>query len=163
MALASYMNNNRLSSKVLPAKAGEAKTIIFDSTQPKLQLLTECKDGSTEENYNLLVEKVRKLLSKPSNFEAYPDGKIFIKSEKKFWKGRGNVKIEVYNKEGLLLYSFENLEMTANFFNVSKHIIKYRLNSGMPLILQTEKLPQVSVETLRCAAKEVYFKRAIVL
>jgi hypothetical protein len=47
--------------------------------------------------------------------------------------------------------------MTANFFNVSKHIIKYRLNSGKPLILPTAMLPQASGE------KEVYFKRSIVL
>ena len=59
-------------------------------------------------------------MSRPSNFEVYPDGKIFIKSEQKFWKGRGNVEIEVYDKEGLLLYSFDNLEMTANFFNINK-------------------------------------------
>lgn len=42
---------------------------------------------------------------------------------------------EARDKEGLLLYSFDNLEMTANFFNVDKHIIRYRLNSGKSLIL----------------------------
>lgn len=127
MALSSHMNLKRLSSKVLPAP--ETKTTNLDSTQPPVQQHhPQGRDNevdSTEENlnYNLLVKKVKNLLSKTSNFEVYPDGKIFIKSENKFWKGRGNVKIEVYDKEGLLLYSFENLEMTANFFNVSKHII----------------------------------------
>ena len=29
----------------------------------------------------------------------------------------------------------DNLEMTANFFNVNKHIIKYRLNTGKSFIL----------------------------
>ena len=81
--------------------------------------------------------------------EVYPDGKIFIKSEQNFWKGRGN--IEVYDKEGLVIYCFDNLEMTANFFNVNKHIIKYRLNTGNSLLLP-------------CAfgEKEVYFKRYII-
>jgi len=37
-----------------------------------------------ENNYNLLLKKVREFLSKPSNFEVYPNGKIFIKSEQKF-------------------------------------------------------------------------------
>jgi len=39
--------------------------------------------------------------------------------------------------------------MTANFFNVNKHIIKYRLNTGKSCILP-------------CAfgEKEVYFKRS---
>ena len=63
------------------------------------------------------------------------DGKIFIKSEQNFWKGRGNVEIEVYDKEGLFLYCFDNLEMTPNFFNVNKHIIKYRLNTGKSFLL----------------------------
>ena len=71
-------------------------------------------------------------------------------------KGRGGyaVEIEVYNKEGLLLYSFDNLEMTANFFNVDKHIIRYRLNSG-----KTLKLPLLG----SAKREEVYFKRAIEL
>lgn len=81
MVLSSHMNNNRLSSNILPASpaaAGEAQTTNLDSTQPAraAQLLTvrSCAAPefrrSTKENlnYNLLVEKVKKLLSKPSNF-----------------------------------------------------------------------------------------------
>ena len=93
--------------------------------------------------------KVKELLSQPSNFEVHSDGRIYIKSEQTYWKGRGNVELEVFNKDGLLLYSFQNLEKAANFFNLNKHIIKYRLNSGKPLLLKLEK-----------TEKEVYFKRA---
>ena len=126
MALASYMNNNRLSSNI---------KILNSNSENFL-------------NYNLLNEKIKIILNKPSNFEILPDGKIFIKSEQKFWKGRGNVKIEVYDKKGLLLYSFENLEMAAKYFNVDKHIIKYRLNSEKPFLIEE---------------KEIYFKRFLEL
>lgn len=61
--------------------------------------------------------------------------KFLLNQNKKLWKGRGNVEIEVYDTEGLFLYCFDNLEMTANFFNVNKHIIKYRLNTGKSLLL----------------------------
>ena len=55
----------------------------------------------------------------------------FLLNQKKFWKGRGNVENEVYDKEGLFFVCFcYNLEMTAKFFSVNKHIIKYRLNIG---------------------------------
>ena len=97
-------------------------------------------------NYNLLLEKTKDLLSRPSNFEVHPDGKIFIKSEKVYMKSRGNVEIKVFDKEGLLLNSFENLEKTSKFFNLSKHIVRYRLESGKPLILNN---------------KEYLFKRSI--
>ena len=43
------------------------------------------------------------------------------------------------------------MEAAANFFNVKKHVIKYRLDSGTPLILNDDLY-----ET-----KEVYFKRSI--
>jgi hypothetical protein len=45
--------------------------------------------------------------------------------------------------------------MAANFFNISKHLIKYRLNSGKSFLL-----PLVFAEP-GLAGKEVYFKRSI--
>ena len=121
-ALLMRMNNHRLSNN------GNNLSIIPDVN-----------------NINL-DEKVLELLSRPSNFEVHPDGKIFIKSEKVYMKSRGNVEIKVFDKEGLLLNSFENLEKTSKFFNLSKHIIRYRLESGKPLILNN---------------KEYLFKRSI--
>lgn len=66
MALSSHMNIKKLSSKVLPAS--EAKTTNLDSTQPSVQHLTEVDSTEENLNYNLLVIKVKNLLSKPSNF-----------------------------------------------------------------------------------------------
>jgi len=149
VAISSNMNNNRLSSKV-PSCIG-TKLISQQLQEKYCELNSEKLQTEKILNYNLLLKKVKYLLSKPSNFEVYPDGKIFIKSQQKFWKGRGNVEIEVYDKEGLLLYSFDNLEMTAKFFNVNKHIINYRLNLGKSFLLPFGFFLD----------KEVYFKRSI--
>jgi hypothetical protein len=99
-------------------------------------------------NTSNLDKQIQELLSRSSNLEVHPDGKIFIKSEQVYLKSRGNVKIEVFNDKGLLLYSFENLEETGNFFNLSKHIIRYRLDTEKPLIINNDTF---------------YFKRAILL
>lgn len=47
--------------------------------------------------------------------------------------------------------------MTAKFFNVNKHIIRYRLNPGKSLILPIALGDGVETE------KEIYFKRSICL
>lgn len=52
-----------------------------------------------------------------------------------FLKGRANVEIEVFDDQGVLINTFDNMEITANFFNIKKHIIKYRLDTGKPLFL----------------------------
>lgn len=154
------MNNKRLSTNHSILKIKQAKK-SNDSKLPKLDEiptttlnLEKTLQSRTRE---LILDKVKNLLNQPSNFEIYPDGKIYIKSEQKFWKGRGDVVIDVYNKEGILLYSLNNLEATANFFNVKEHIIKYRLNSGKPLIISSNFI----IPSLR--EQEVYFKRSIIL
>lgn len=73
-AVSSHMNNNRLSCNFLPAAA------VYEQKNLDSTILPASEENL---NYNLLLEKVKKLLSKPSNFEVYPDVKIFIKSEKK--------------------------------------------------------------------------------
>jgi hypothetical protein len=120
------MNNNRLSTNIKN----------LDSSLLPEQVLKN----------KLLDEKVKELLNSPSNFELQNDGKILIKSEQTYWKGRVNVAIEVFDKSGLLLYTFENVKMTTEFFNVKIHIIRSRLNTGKPLLVKE---------------KEYFFKRKI--
>lgn len=45
-----------------------------------------------------LDSKIKLLLEAPSNFEYHQNSKIFIKSEGKYLKSRGNINVEVYNK-----------------------------------------------------------------
>jgi hypothetical protein len=85
------MNNNRLSSKFPdPLGTNLISSPALVGTIATLQKSADCElrtvEINTEKNlnYNLLLEKIKDLLSRPSNFEVYPDGKIFIKSEQKF-------------------------------------------------------------------------------
>lgn len=73
-AVSSHMNNNILSCNFLPAAA------VYEQKNLDSTILPASEENL---NYNLLLEKVKNLLSKPSNFEVYPDVKILIKSEKK--------------------------------------------------------------------------------
>jgi hypothetical protein len=114
VALANHMNNNRLSTKKKfsprhrrlvqrPLADSDDKNdtarararararieikkskILTSSALGNLELRTEELNIEKENNYNLLLKKVRDLLNKPSNYEVYPNGKIFIKSEKVF-------------------------------------------------------------------------------
>lgn len=142
MEISKNMNNYRLSTYNL----ANDPTLNNKETELKPVLNFEHLDIKNK----ILLEKVNYLLSRPSNFELTPNGKNFIKSEQKFFKGRGNVEIEVFDKKGVLINSFGNMESAANFFNVKKHIVKYRLDTGSPLILNDT-----------CEIKEVYFKRSI--
>lgn len=40
---------------------------------------------------------------------------------------------------GLLLYSFDNLAETAEFFKLSRSKLKYRLETGKPFILEQKE------------------------
>ena len=65
-------------------------------------LATQMNDNRLSTNKNLssseltiidIDTKVKELLSQPSNFEVHSDGRIYIKSEHTYWKGRGNVEL----------------------------------------------------------------------
>ena len=58
----------------------------------------------------------RKLINEPSNYEIHPNGKIGIKSIGDYFKGRGNVKLEVLDDRGLLYKSFNSIKECAIFF-----------------------------------------------
>ena len=153
------MNNNRLSTYNLSKDINSLNNGVL-SKETELNLISmdplKVLDDNSyavshKDKDTILLEKINSLLSKPSNFEVTSNGKTFIKSEQKFFKGRGNVEIEAFDEKGVLINSFDNMEIAANFFNVKKHIIKYRLDSGSPLVLNENSFK----------IKEVYFKRAI--
>lgn len=60
-AVFSHMNNNRLSCNFLPAAA------VYEQATPKNLDSTILPASEENLNYNLLLEKVKKLLSKPSS------------------------------------------------------------------------------------------------
>lgn len=109
------MNNHRLSTYKSTSDIFEEivtdfkfKSVTTYETVGEQNLLLK-----VENENKILLERINTLLSKPSNFEITSNGKIFIRSEKKFFTGRGNVEIEVFDKEGDLINTFDNMEIAA--------------------------------------------------
>ena len=77
-----------------------------------------------------IEERIQKLLAAPSNYEIHPNGKILIKSSGIYLKGRGNISIEVFDDEGLLVYDFDSIKECALFFGVSTRTIVRKLDNN---------------------------------
>lgn len=103
----SQMNGNRLSSK-------SRSTPVIDRA--------------------LLQLEIEKLLMEGSNFEEKEDGRIFIKSLKKFLPPT-SIGIEVKDKEGLVLNTFASLSECAKFLGVSSSTAVRRLRKSEPLLV----------------------------
>jgi hypothetical protein len=80
-----------------------------------------------------LDNEINLLLNAPSNFEIQSDGKVLIKSSGIILKGRGNIKIEMLNSEGILINTFDSVNDCATFFGLSSRTIGRRLDSAEPL------------------------------
>lgn len=79
-----------------------------------------------------IEERIQKLLAAPSNYEIHPNGKILIKSSGIYLKGRGNISIEVFDDEGLLVYDFDSIKECALFcFCVSTRTMHRRLSKNV--------------------------------
>jgi hypothetical protein len=79
----------------------------------------------------LLYADINKLLSIPSNYEDREDGKIWIRSEKKYLgeKAKG---VEVISFDGLILKTFNSISECAKFLGLSQQTLSYRLKQNNP-------------------------------
>lgn len=88
----------------------------------------------------IFQEKLLNLLNEPSNLEIHSNGKIWIKSEGIYLKGRGNVKLEVLDDKGSLFKSFDSIKECALFFGVSDRTINRRLENQVFFIFNDKNL-----------------------
>jgi len=86
-----------------------------------------------------LNKKIKDLLNAPSNFEVHDTGKIYIKSRGYYLRGRGNVRILVFNNENILINKYNSIKNCAIFFKVSTKTIQRRLENGKPLWFSNQK------------------------
>jgi len=77
-----------------------------------------------------IQERVLNLLSGPSNYEIFRDGKILVKSSGVYLKGRGNIGIKALNENNELIYYFNSIKECALFFKVSDRTINRKLDKG---------------------------------
>lgn len=77
-----------------------------------------------------IESRIKILLNAPSNYKIHTDGRIYINSEEKFLKGRGNLEIELYSDKGIFIKSFNSIKECALTFKTSERTINRRLDSG---------------------------------
>ena len=74
------------------------------------------------------------LLQSSSNNEIHSNGKIFIKSLGVYLKGRGEVQIEVYDENNILINTFPSIKSCAVNLNISERSLIRKLdNNGLVL------------------------------
>jgi hypothetical protein len=112
LAIANRMNSNRLST----SNSNLISTFTSSDLDPKLKFFLE-----------------------NTNLEIHADGKIWIKSEKKY-PPSGKTQISCFNEEGILVQKFESLTEAALYFNLSKGTISNKLNTGSLLPFKGEFL-----------------------
>lgn len=86
-----------------------------------------------------LEERIEKLKEAPSNYEIHSDGRIYIKSKGVYLRGRGNVKVEVFNEKDLLINTFNSIKECAIYFKVDIKKISRRLNNSKVLYFKGKK------------------------
>ena len=86
-----------------------------------------------------LEKRIKNLKEAPSNYEIHEDGRIFIKSKGVYLKGRGNVKVQVFNEKNLLVNTFNSIKECAKQFRVDNKTIDRRLNNGFILLFEGKK------------------------
>ena len=81
-----------------------------------------------------LKDDIVKLLTGPSNLEVKKDGRIFIKSLNKYYTGSGSIKVELQNKDGLVVNTFGSISECANFLGLAPLTVTTRLQKNKPIL-----------------------------
>jgi hypothetical protein len=87
-----------------------------------------------------LREDIKNLLAGPSNLEIRADGRIFIKSLNKYYKGAGNTKVDLLDENGLIFNSFASISECAKYLDLSASTVRDRLHSNQPICVANKKL-----------------------
>lgn len=88
----------------------------------------------------LLYVKINKLLAAPSNFKVLEDGQIFILSLNKYYSPRENIRVRLYNEDGLIVDTFESIADCARFLSISPVMAKRRLVKSEPVLFNDKLL-----------------------
>jgi len=83
--------------------------------------------------------RIQNLIKVPSNYETHEDGRIFIKSNNIYLRGRGRVELALFNDKGLFIRSFDSIKSSASFFEVSEKTIYRRINKELYFLFKNEK------------------------
>lgn len=85
-----------------------------------------------------LKEDIYELLSGASNLEV-KNGKTWIKSLNRYYTVVERIKVNILDKNGLLLYSFDSTSKCAKFLGISGHTVRRRLVDNKPVIVGSKE------------------------
>ena len=83
--------------------------------------------------------RINNLLNAPSNYKLSENGKVFIISEGRFLRERGNIEIELYTEDKILVKLFKSIKDSAKYFNTSERTINRRLDSRDLFVYEGQK------------------------
>lgn len=89
---------------------------------------------------DILQRDIVKLLTVPSNLEVKEDGRIFIKSLNKYYSGSGMTKLELLDKNGLVVNTFASISSCAKFLGIAPATVTSRLQKNKAVIVDNKEL-----------------------
>lgn len=93
---------------------------------------------STGKDRAILESDIKKLLEGPSNFEVKQDGRVFIKSLKKYYSDRAKIRMELLDESGGIIKPFDSAADCAKYLNVSPTTVSQRLRKGKPFLFNNK-------------------------
>lgn len=86
----------------------------------------------------VLESEIKKLLEGPSNFEVKEDGRVFIKSLKKYYPNNAKIRLKLLDENGGIIKLFDSAADCAKYLNVSKTTVAVRLKKGKPFLFDNK-------------------------
>lgn len=89
----------------------------------------------------MLLSEIDKLINISSNYEVQEDGKVFIKSLRRYRKDTSPIAVELLEvSTGNIINSFSSIAESAKFLDVSYPTTLSRVRSGKPFEFQGIKV-----------------------
>jgi hypothetical protein len=92
-----------------------------------------------EDQLKLLQIDIEKLLNGPSNLEVKEDGRVFIKSLNRYASGGVKIKVELYDKDGLIFKSFDSITTCANFLGLSITTVRNKIQKDQTVLIDNQE------------------------
>lgn len=88
----------------------------------------------------LLQLEIDKLLSAPSNFEVREDGKIFIKSLKRYYFRGASISTQLQDVNGVVIETFKSLADCVKYLGISRAQATKKLHKNEPILFNSQLL-----------------------
>ena len=113
-------------------------SLIFNQMNSR-RLSTNPDKGKVVDRKLIYIE-INKLLNAPSNFEIKEDGRIWIKSLNRYYSDGNNIKVQLKDKNGLIVNTFKSIASCAKFLEIHQATAKNRLQNNKAVLFNNKLL-----------------------